>query len=1155
MLVACGDSGTEKKTANEANSHTNSSRQTDVSASQSSVPTSADSIPNSSEPDSSLPDLSITNSSQSNSTSSAGIVSSSAQAINNLQTSSEAMSDQSQTNSSEAVISTTSSRLALGSSSSSQFDQVSSINPDRSSSFSSSKSSQHSSSSLSSSPSDVSSSENTASSTSNMSSYNLESSSAQSNSFSSLADIDSSSDTSAYASSSSDSSSSSSTSSPESSLQNSSESAISDTTHSEATEGSAETGSESASSEAPVDYASNLQERVEQNVLQGICAVCHSANSLASGTNLIFQQSSIYLESNIEQLIEFINTSPNAKERLLSKSLGQLSHGGGKILDEQSADYQDLDELVTQLSHTDLNVPQSAEQDLALEPVEKSLRRASLVLASRLPTNEELILAKSGEDGFKNALYSIMQGEGFHRFLIEYSNRRLLTDVFFDELQLEVLDRRIKYYPAIVNKKNQAYKQGKDSIREYLLWEKKLLYGLTRAPLELIAYVVENDLPYSKILTADFSMLNPQANEAFNAGITFDDDNHTQFKPGQHHGQTILNAAYRAERDTDNLLYISSFEQVNNYPHSGILSEPAFLNRYASTFTNKNRARSRWTYFHFLGLDVERLTQNTSLSASESPISNPTLNDPNCSVCHRILDPLAGSFQYFDDYGVYKAAEGGKNSLPTSYTNYSPLYTEGDTWYKDMRIPGFEETTFGSDENTLKSAANLIVKDKRFASAAIKFWWPAIIGTEFPSNLANTSILPSDAYTQDKLHWVSELETGFRNGFHGSKPENIKDLFVQMFSSRWFRLAKTSDHFGDINYGLPEEAKYRLLSPAQYEAKAYALTGNFWPSNKDRSIISRGVGAISNEFKTPFGDQDSNRISKPLSYSSSLTYNTVLANALRISCDTVINEFEQDQKNRINFKEISRFTKPSTVFEDKYLLFSDAASQSIIYQTTMESPLAFNGLLMGHERTSALQNRTSFWIGRILLSNSKTGETKEIDSKYFTEVFNTGIENGKILIEDGLYLNLFANSDEKGWLITSNRLFIPLPDGQYDSIAITLGSNSHMAPTELSIHLTDSNQSEGSLGEKTIKNILTNLHQRYWGTSTPNLKNEVDQSYHLFKQLLAVSGRNSEDNSFYNSCLNGRQVSGSQIYDTDGMLETWTSMLIYFLTDYRFLHE
>ena len=44
-------------------------------------------------------------------------------------------------------------------------------------------------------------------------------------------------------------------------------------------------------------------------------------------------------------------------------------------------------------------------------------------------------------------------------------------------------------------------------------------YGHSRAPVELIAYVVENDKPYTEILTADYTMVTPLTADILNAQL------------------------------------------------------------------------------------------------------------------------------------------------------------------------------------------------------------------------------------------------------------------------------------------------------------------------------------------------------------------------------------------------------------------------------------------------------------------------------------------------------------------------------------------------------------------------------------------------------------------------------------------------------------
>ena len=49
-------------------------------------------------------------------------------------------------------------------------------------------------------------------------------------------------------------------------------------------------------------------------------------------------------------------------------------------------------------------------------------------------------------------------------------------------------------------------------------------------------------------------------------------------------------------------------------------------------------------------------------------------------------------------------------------------YEEGDTWYRDMRSPGFSDEQVPKGQDSLQWLAQQVVKDRRFAEATVKFW-------------------------------------------------------------------------------------------------------------------------------------------------------------------------------------------------------------------------------------------------------------------------------------------------------------------------------------------------------------------------------------------------------------------------------------------------
>ena len=115
-----------------------------------------------------------------------------------------------------------------------------------------------------------------------------------------------------------------------------------------------------------------------------------------------------------------------------------------------------------------------------------------------------------------------------------------------------------------------------------------------------------------------------------------------------------------------------------------MLNTQAFLNRYPSTETNRNRARARWTFYHFLGVDIEKSAPRTTDPIALADTDNPTLKNSACTVCHQVLDPVAGAYQHYGDIGFYHESRGGLDSLPFNYKQaiadptLSPTYIGGE---------------------------------------------------------------------------------------------------------------------------------------------------------------------------------------------------------------------------------------------------------------------------------------------------------------------------------------------------------------------------------------------------------------------------------------------------------------------------------------------
>ena len=330
----------------------------------------------------------------------------------------------------------------------------------------------------------------------------------------------------------------------------------------------------------------------------------------------------------------------------------------------------------------------------------RTLRRAALLFAGRLPTQAEFAVVSDGEDSsLRQPIRGLMTGPGFHDFLIRSANDRLLTDrergnvIGVAEVRFVDLTNK-RWAPAQEGIAN-GYATEPRRYPGFRFHERAGQYGVARAPLELIAHVVENDLPYTDILTADYIMANPAAAAAYGATTEFDNPNDvTEFKPSEIARYFRRDRSMIVEEDPPNIRRVINPGNLStDYPHAGVLNTTVFLRRYPSTATNRNRARSRWTYYHFHGFDIEKSAARTQNPDALADTDNPTMNNPACTVCHIPMDPVAGTYQNYGDIGLFRDKNAGWDALPNLYRapkdgTISP-YQRGDTWFRDMREPGF----------------------------------------------------------------------------------------------------------------------------------------------------------------------------------------------------------------------------------------------------------------------------------------------------------------------------------------------------------------------------------------------------------------------------------------------------------------------------------
>ncbi len=207
-------------------------------------------------------------------------------------------------------------------------------------------------------------------------------------------------------------------------------------------------------------------------------------------------------------------------------------------------------------------------------------------------------------------------------------------------------------------------------------------------PLALARHIIAEDLPWSEIVLADYTMADPVTAALWDIEIP---ENSQGWVPG----------TYRDGR-----------------PHAGILSMTTLWTRYPSAGVNQNRHRANAVSMMLLCDDY--LARPVSFSRTQ--IDALTSGDPEdviaqtpaCQSCHSSLDPLAAHF-----YGFWwDQDEMAPADLQILYRpEDEPLWAYG---------AGLEPAWQGLPTTDLVELAEGIAGERRFAQCAVQTFWEGL---------------------------------------------------------------------------------------------------------------------------------------------------------------------------------------------------------------------------------------------------------------------------------------------------------------------------------------------------------------------------------------------------------------------------------------------
>ncbi|MDP2308983.1 MAG: hypothetical protein Q8P18_23370 [Pseudomonadota bacterium] len=419
---------------------------------------------------------------------------------------------------------------------------------------------------------------------------------------------------------------------------------------------------------------------------------------------------------------------------------------------------------------------------LGLAPRE-ALLRLSVDLRGVHPTEEELVAIDANPDLYAQYVERYLEDPRFVGRMREVFNLRYLTrtgDTYFDTTEAGLGDI--------------ASTTVGDSIGE--------------EPLRLLTYLIEEDLPYSYIVTASHTMADPVLARMWDL----------EREPGDApDDQGWAPATWRDGR-----------------PAAGMLSMTTIWQRYPSMGGNANRHRanaisrmllcddylSRPIVLNRAAVDLLTLDPENAIAVTAS-----------CQSCHSTLDPLAGTLFGFFHYDA-------NQSIDDAIT-YRPETEEAWRDYSGKE-PGY----FGRPTANLVELGANIAADPRFAECAVRTVWEGF---------------SQRSYTDDDWEEVAALRDVYE--VDGAR---LTPVVRALVTSAAYRAGSVVAGIGD-DADLDERlATVRVVSPAQLQSVVEDLTTYRWTFDGRPGLTSNDVG-----MQVLAGGVDSRYVTLP-SYTPSL---------------------------------------------------------------------------------------------------------------------------------------------------------------------------------------------------------------------------------------------------------------------------------------------
>ncbi len=261
-------------------------------------------------------------------------------------------------------------------------------------------------------------------------------------------------------------------------------------------------------------------------------------------------------------------------------------------------------------------------------------------------------------------------------------------------------------------------------------------------PLRLLAHVAMNDLPWTDIVTADYTIANDTL-----AGI---------WPLDYPEGATGWQVAY----------------YTDDRPPGGVIMTNGLWWRYYTTPNNYNRSRASAITRLLLCEDylLRPITFEAPSLLDREDLNEATRSQETCAGCHSTLDPLASALFGFWWFDLYDTAE---------MTSYHAEREQLGTYYLEM-APGY----FGTPIDGAAQLGPMIAADDRFVTCAVEqmaeaLWRRTQELDDFPTLVSlEQSFRDSGLKMNDLIRAIVATDHYRVGGLTDDAPESAEELYT-----------------------------------------------------------------------------------------------------------------------------------------------------------------------------------------------------------------------------------------------------------------------------------------------------------------------------------------------------------------------------------------